>query len=180
MSERQAPVDPAATAIQDLYPEEFAWCYGCGRRNSEGHRLKSYWDGDRTVARFTPQPYHLAVPGFVSGGLLASLVDCHATGTASAAADRAAGHPYGVGPLPRFVTASLRVEYLRPTPLGPELVLYGRAVSLSERKVTVEVSLHAGETQTVRGEVLCALLPASMAEHSAPGRAEPDPAGRRS
>ena len=175
MSKPRPAAVPGNPAIQDLYPEEFAWCYGCGRLNAEGHRLKSYWEGDRTVARFTPKPYHLAVPGFVSGGLLASLVDCHATATASAAADRTAGHRYGAGPLPRFVTASLRVEYLRPTPLGPELVLYGRPASVSERKVSVEVSLLAGELQTVRGEVLCALLPPSMADRAASRPEAPGP-----
>jgi hypothetical protein len=50
-------------AFQDHYPDELAHCYGCGRLNGRGHQLKSYWDGDETVASFTPEPYHIAIPG---------------------------------------------------------------------------------------------------------------------
>ncbi|MDO8958710.1 MAG: PaaI family thioesterase, partial [Rhodocyclaceae bacterium] len=73
-------------AFQDFYPEELSHCYGCGKNNPQGHQLQSHWDGDETVAHFTPAPHHMAIPGFVYGGLIASLVDCHGTGTASAAA----------------------------------------------------------------------------------------------
>ena len=76
-------------AVQDFYADDLAWCYGCGRLNQEGFQLKTYWDGDETVTRFTPRPYHTAIPGFVYGGLIASLVDCHGTGSAAAAAYRA-------------------------------------------------------------------------------------------
>src|SRR5687767_2958363 len=67
----------STTAIQDLYPDDFAHCFGCGRSNSSGHQLKSFSEGDEVVAHFTPEPHQMAVPGFVYGGLLASLVDCH-------------------------------------------------------------------------------------------------------
>lgn len=149
-------------AIQDYYPDEFAQCFGCGRQNEHGYHIRSFWDGDTTVARFTPQPYHTALPGFVNGGLLASLVDCHATGTAAGAAYRAEGREMDTLPAHRFVTASLRVDYLRPTPLGPELLLRGRVLSHSGRKVVVEVTISAlGET-TVRGEVVTVEVPDSM------------------
>src|SRR3954447_18645301 len=72
-------------AIQDLYPDDFAHCFGCGRNNPDGHQLKSYVEGERVEARFTPHAHHIAVPGFVYGGLLASLADCHAMATAAAA-----------------------------------------------------------------------------------------------
>lgn len=50
-------------------------------------------------------------------------------------------------PPPRFVTASLRVDFVRPTPLGPELEIRGRVREVGERKVVVD------ETLTVEGEV---------------------------
>jgi len=149
-------------AFQDDYPDELAQCFGCGRLNAEGHHLRSFWDGEESIARFTPKPFHLAVPGFVNGGVLASLVDCHATGTASAAVARAAGSTRITGPARRFVTASLRVDYLRPTPLGPELVLRGRVSSIAGRKVVVEVTITAEGEVTVRGTVVCVELPDSM------------------
>lgn len=149
-------------AFQDRYPDEFAHCFGCGRLNAEGYHLRSYWDGEGTVARFVPRPYHTAVPGFVNGGLLASLVDCHATGTSAAAAARARGVTSEEGPLPRFVTASLELRFRRPTPLGPELVVRGRASSVAGRRVVVDTTISAGEEVTVQGTVVCAELPATM------------------
>jgi acyl-coenzyme A thioesterase PaaI-like protein len=149
-------------AIQDAYPDDLAHCFGCGRLNEEGHHLRSYWDGDRSTARFTPAAYHTSLPGFVSGGLLASLIDCHGTGTAAAAAYAAEGRAYGTLPPHRFVTASLRVDYLRPTPLGPELRLDGKVRSVSGRKVVVEISVSVDREVTVRGEVVAVEMPESM------------------
>ena len=105
-------------AIQDFYPDDLSHCYGCGRLNEHGHQLKTRWDGDETVSFFEPWPEHIAIPGYVYGGLIASLIDCHGTGTAAAAAYREAGREPGTEPPFRFVTASLGVRYLRPTPMG--------------------------------------------------------------
>jgi acyl-coenzyme A thioesterase PaaI-like protein len=148
--------------VQDHYPDDFAHCYGCGRLNPEGHHVKTAGDGDEAVARFTPRPAHMALPGFVYGGLIASLVDCHAIGTAAAAVERAAGRAIGDGPAPRFVTASLHVDYLKPTPLGPELELRARATEVGGRKVVVEVSVSAGGVVTARGEVVAVRMPDTM------------------
>ncbi len=149
-------------AVQDYYPDDFAHCYGCGRLNSHGLQLKTRWEGNETVARFTPRPEHIAIAGFVYGGLIASLIDCHAMGTAAATVERAAGRDVGDGPAPRFVTASLKVEYLKPTPLGPELEVRARALQVGERKVVVEATLSAGGAVTARGEVVAVRLPDSM------------------
>ena len=153
-----------AHAIQDFYPDDFAHCYGCGRLNPEGLKLTTRWDGDETVARFLPRPEHVAVPGFVYGGLIASLIDCHAMGTAAAAAERAAGREIGDGPAPRFVTAALRVDFLAPTPLGPELEMRGRVKERGERKTVVEVSVSVAGQVTARGEVVAVRMPAAMAQ----------------
>jgi acyl-coenzyme A thioesterase PaaI-like protein len=149
-------------AVQDFYPEDFAHCYGCGRLNRDGLHVRTMWAGEVTVARFTPRAEHVAVPGFVYGGLIASLVDCHAMGTAAAAVERAAGRDIGDGPMPRFVTASLHVDFLRPTPLGPELTLTARAIAIAGHKVTVEVAVTAGDLLTARGSVVAVAMPESM------------------
>lgn len=152
----------SGTAVQDHYPDDFAHCYGCGRHNAQGLHVRTFWDGDETVSHFTPRPEHIAVPGFVYGGLIASLIDCHAMGTASAATARAAGHEIGERPSPRFVTAMLRVEYLKPTPLGPELEVRARAVEVGERKVKVEATVSAAGVVTARGEALAVRMPDTM------------------
>ncbi len=149
-------------AVQDYYPDELAHCYGCGRLNERGLHLRTFWEGEETVTRFTPEPHHTAIPGFVNGGVLASLIDCHSTGTAAAAAFRAEGRAMDTLPMHRFVTASLRVDYLKPTPLGPELVVRGRVKEIKGRKVVVESAISAGDEATVRGEVVAVELPESM------------------
>jgi len=152
----------AQPAIQDLYPDELSYCYGCGRLNEHGLHIRSYWQGDETVATFQPQPYHIAVPGYVYGGLIASLLDCHATGTAAAAAYRAAGREMGTLPALRYVTASLQVDYLRPTPLGVPLEVRGRVLEISGRKVVVHATLSAEEQVCARGKIVAVQMPEHM------------------
>lgn len=150
-------------AIQDHYPDDVAHCYGCGRLNEVGLHVRTEWEGGRGVARFTPRPYHVAMPGYVYGGLLASLIDCHGIGTAAAAAMERAGTEPGEDSSPRFVTASLQVDYLRPTPMGVELVLTARPEEVGERKVGVSVEVEAAGQVTARGTVLAVRMPETFA-----------------
>ena len=149
-------------AFQDYYPEDVAHCYGCGRLNDHGLKLKSYWDGEETVAHVTPEPYHTAIPGYVYGGLIASIIDCHSTGTAAAAAYRQAGRPMDSQPPLRFVTASLQVDYRRPTPLGVTLEVRGTLESVAERKVVVTCQVLAGTDVCATGRVVAVLMPETM------------------
>ena len=149
-------------AFQDHYPEELSHCFGCGSNNPYGHQLKSYWDGESTIARFTPKPYHTAIPGYVYGGLIASLIDCHATGTAAAAAYRAEGRAPGSEPPLRFVTASIKVDYLAPTPIDEELLLRAEILETGPRKVVMEIALSAGGKPCARGQVVAVKMPENM------------------
>lgn len=146
-------------AFQDYYPDDSSYCYGCGRLNEKGLQIKSTWDGEQSVARFVPRPEHMAIPGYVYGGLLASLIDCHGTGTAAAATARAENREIDSEPAIRFVTGSLKVDYLRPTPLGPELELRGTVREIKPRKVVVAIDLLADGEVCVRGEVTAVRLP---------------------
>ena len=146
-------------AIQDFYPEHYAHCYGCGRLNEHGLQIKSYWDGDETVSTFRPQPYHMAVPGYVYGGLIASLIDCHATGTAAAAAYRAQGREWDTEPALRVVTASLHVDYVKPTPIDADLELRATVQEIKGRKVTVSVTLSAEGAVRAWGKVVAVQIP---------------------
>jgi acyl-coenzyme A thioesterase PaaI-like protein len=149
-------------SFQDYYPNELSYCYGCGRLNEQGLKLKSYWDGEETVAIFTPRSYHIAIPGYVYGGLIASIIDCHGTGTAAAALYRAEGREMGTEPPVRCVTASLHVEYLRPTPLGVPLEVRGKIREVKDRKVVVSATVLAGGEICARGEVVAVKMPEQM------------------
>jgi acyl-coenzyme A thioesterase PaaI-like protein len=149
-------------AFQDYYPENVAHCYGCGGLNDHGHRIKTYWEGEESVTRFTPEAFHTAIPGYVYGGLLASLIDCHSTGTAAAAMFREAGREMDTLPAFRFVTGSLHVNYLKPTPLGGALEIRGRVKEIKGRKVVVESTVFVSGIATATGEVVAVQMPDSF------------------
>ena len=149
-------------AFQDYYPDNVAHCYGCGRLNEQGLQIKSYWDGDEAVCTFAPRSYHTAIPGYIYGGLIASLIDCHSTGTAAAAAYRAAGRAMDTEPPFRFVTASLHVDYLRPTPLEGLLTVRAQVKEIKGRKIIVTAQLYAGGEMCARGEVVAVQMPEHM------------------
>jgi acyl-coenzyme A thioesterase PaaI-like protein len=159
-------------AFQDCYPEELSHCYGCGKNNLHGHQLKSFWqyiDKDNvlastTIAHYMPSDIYTAIPGFVYGGMIASLIDCHGTGSASAMAYLAQNREMGSLPSLRFVTGALNISYLAPTPQGVELELIGHFSEVKDRKVIVDITLSANDVVCVKGEVIAVLMPDSMAK----------------
>jgi acyl-coenzyme A thioesterase PaaI-like protein len=147
------------TAVQDTYADAESHCYGCGRLNPHGLKIKTYWEGDQTVCRFKPQSFHTAIPGYVYGGLIASLIDCHGTGSAAAAAYRQAGRDMGSDPKLRYVTASLHVDYLRPTPIDTTLELRGEIEKIGPKKVIVAITLLAEGQTCAKGRVVAVKVP---------------------
>jgi len=156
-AEKEKPMEDPY--IQYYYPDDFAICYGCGRLNEHGHQLKSYWEGEECVCRFFPKPYHTGAQNFVYGGLVASLMDCHGAGTAAAARHRQDGKTLGKEPLARFVTASLKIDYLRPVPIDGQIVVRGTADDIKGRKVTVSMTLTVDDEVCARGTLVAVQIP---------------------
>lgn len=146
-------------SFQDYYPESLQHCYGCGPKNPDGLQIRSFWEGEESVARFLPREYHLAFPGYVYGGLLASLIDCHCIGTAAAAAYREEGREPGTSPAFRYVTGSLQVDYLAPTPLGEELVIRARVEEIKGRKTIISARVIAAGQVTAKARVVAVRMP---------------------
>jgi len=141
-------------AIQDRYLDEYANCFGCGRNNPHGLHLKSFVEGDEIVCRYTP-PLDCTggATDLLYGGMIASLFDCHAGATVAAAVSRDNEIP------PRFVTASLKVDFLKPTPMGVTLTLFAKAIEVKGRKVLVESRLVArGEIHATAQAVMVRLV----------------------
>ncbi|NTV65499.1 MAG: PaaI family thioesterase, partial [Oscillochloris sp.] len=86
----------------------------------------------------------------------------HGTGTAAAAAYRAADRPMNSQPTLRYVTAALNVNYLRPTPLIESLEVRGRVKEIKGRKVVIEAWIVAAGEVCVRGEVVAVQMPDTM------------------
>ncbi|MBC8442345.1 MAG: PaaI family thioesterase [Deltaproteobacteria bacterium] len=149
-------------AFQEYYPEDLSHCYGCGRLNEHGLQIKSYWDGQESVAKLIPNEKYIAIPGFAYGGLIASLIDCHCTGTAAAAKYREEGRDMDTEPALRYVTASLKVDFLAPTPLGVELEIRGKVVEIKEKKVVVEATVLAENKICATGKVVAVRMPKTM------------------
>jgi acyl-CoA thioesterase FadM len=94
--------------------------------------------------------------------MIASLIDCHGTGTAAAAMYRAEQRAMDTEPAFRFVTASLHVDYLKPTPINTLLELRATVKEIKGRKVIIQVALSANGVVCARGEVIAAQMPDSM------------------
>lgn len=149
-------------SFQDYYPESYKHCYGCGSENAHGLHIRSFWDGDEAVATFCPEEYHMAFPGYVYGGLVASLVDCHCIGTAAAAAYREEGREQGSLPAFRYVTGSLHVDYLKPTPLGPAVEVRAKVIEIKGKKTILEATVSVDGVVTAKGKVVAVQMPENM------------------
>jgi len=147
-------------AFQDQFAEVgFHHCWGCGSQNEHGLQIKSYWDGDEGVCTWQPQPYHQAWPGIVNGGILATIIDCHCASTAAAAAYRAENRALTTLPIIAYVTASLHISYLRPTPITAPLLLRATIKEQTARKTILTCALSAQGEVCARGEAVMVRLP---------------------
>lgn len=149
-------------AFQDELAEVgFQHCWGCGSQNEHGLQIKSYWEGDEGVCAWQPQPYHQAWPGIVNGGIIATIIDCHSACTATAAAYRAENRAITTLPIIPYVTASLQIAYLRPTPITAPLLLRATIKEQVGRKTILACTLSAEGEVCVRAEGVMVRLPAS-------------------
>ena len=134
---------------ESLYPD--LTCFGCGHANPDGFHLRSYRDGERTVAAFTPRPEHDNGFGFLNGGIITTVLDCHTAAVVMWEAHQRGWKAEAGAPVP-FITAGLEIRFLRPTPLGPVLSLQAEPQEVSESEIIVNAELLFGEKQraTVR------------------------------
>src|SRR6478752_2818569 len=145
-------------SIQErLYPD--LPCFGCGPGNAKGLRLQSYpaggglggglggelgsGAGDGVIATFMPWPEHDNGLGYLNGGIIGTVLDCHSAAAVMLEAER-----QGWPPLPgadlSYVTAGLDVRYLRPAPLHDEVELFATVTESDEPQMTVSVELRFG------------------------------------
>ena len=137
-------------SLQERFAPE-GRCFGCGPKNELGLRIRSFvGDGATVVADWQPRPEHEAFVGYVNGGIIGTLIDCHSNWTAIAAL-QAAGWATDA---PSTVTAELSVRFRRPTPSDRPLRLVGRPVEVAPDRVAVETEVEAGGVITARGRAV--------------------------
>lgn len=150
-------------SLQERYAPK-GRCFGCGPANALGLRIRSFEGEDGSVvATWHGRPEHEAFDGFVNGGILGTLIDCHSNWTAVAALlERDGGHV-----APSSVTADLSVRFRRPTPSDRPLRLVGHVVDLAFDRVTVETTIEVDGEVTARGRAMFVVV---KEDHPAFGR----------
>lgn len=123
---------------ESLYPD--MTCFGCGHANPDGFHLRSYRNGQDTVAMFTPHSEHDNGFGFVNGGIISTVLDCHTAAVVLWEANQRGWEADDGAPIP-FITSGFDVKFLRPTPLGPALALRAAPVEVSAAKIVVEAEV---------------------------------------
>lgn len=132
-----------APAAQDQFAPH-GICFGCGPANAKGLRIKSHWEGDDFVLRFTPWPEHQAFPGVINGGIIGTLLDCHSNWCAATTIMK----ERKLTEAPTTVTADFHVKLKRPTPAGVELRIVARPTKVEGDMVWVHADMYAGEKVT--------------------------------
>ena len=138
-------------SFQDHWPDVGSNCWGCGRNNDHGLKIKSHWEGDEAVCVWEPKDYHMAFPGVLCGGIIASIIDCHCLNTANAEYARETGQKPEelVG---GYLTGQLNVKYLRPTPIK-KVTLRAKVVEKKGRKMKVSCELYSGKRLCATGGI---------------------------
>lgn len=131
-----------ALSIQETYYPTLT-CFGCGHANDKGLKLRSH-EVDGTVrATFAPWPEHDNGGGYLNGGIIATLLDCHGAAAVLLEAHRRGWRP-AEGTGLAFVTAGLDVRYRRPTPLREPVALTAELLAVDEPEMTVRARVLDG------------------------------------
>jgi acyl-coenzyme A thioesterase PaaI-like protein len=156
---------PVGPSLQGRYGPD-SICYGCGPANDRGLHLESRPstnDPDVLVADWQPLPYHAAFDTVLNGGVIGTLLDCHANWTAAMHLMRERGEDRP----PDCVTAEYAIRMRRPTPTDKPVLLTARVVESAGDRAVVDADLSSGGivTATCRGTFV-----AVGPDHPAAGR----------
>ena len=152
-------------AFQDLMKHNL--CFGCGAANASGLQIKSFWDGEESVCTFQPAVHHMAGPRHVvNGGIISMIVDCHAVCTAIADAYKQEGRAIGSAPMIWYATGSLKVDYLRPTPIDRPIDLRARVIERGPKKTRLSCTVQSNGKECAQGDILAVRVPNEWFEGS--------------
>ncbi len=143
-------------------------CFGCGEANPEGLHIHSFWEGEESVCVWNSEPRYQGWNGLMNGGILATLIDCHCMGTATAAAYREEGRPLGSEPYYRYATARITVNYLKPTPNDRPITLRAQVVEIKGRKTQLTCQAYVDNLQTAEADVIGVRVYEGVADPTSP------------
>ena len=111
-----------------------------------GLRIKSFPEERDVVATFVAERHQASFGGFVSGGILSTLLDCHGNWTALYTLMK----EKNINTPPSTVTAKLAITFLKPTPIEKALRVRARPVKVEGDRVDVEGEIEVDGAITVR------------------------------
>lgn len=138
--------------IQDLMQENT--CFGCGSENPDGLQIKSYWEGDQCICIWHSDRRYQGWENVMNGGILATVIDCHAMATAMSHAYRLENREMGSDPIYYYATGSMSLKYLKPSPNDVPLKVIARVSEVKHRKTVVQCEAWFGDLKTVESEVV--------------------------
>jgi uncharacterized protein (TIGR00369 family) len=113
---------PKITLDADL---DEGFCFGCGRNNPIGLKLKFTRDGDNIRTEFTPGKTHQGWPGLLHGGILGTLLDEAMSNIAYATGNTC-------------LTASINMRIKQPIKVEVPLVVTARITRHGKRLIETE------------------------------------------
>jgi len=138
--------------FQDYMPGNI--CFGCGRNNHEGLKISSYWEGDEAVCIWHSKDKYQGWKGILNGGVLATLIDCHAMCTAMAAAYKDEGRTMDSTPLYHYATGSIKIKYLKPTSNDHEIEIRAKILEMKGKKIIIHCKIISRGIHTADAEVI--------------------------
>jgi uncharacterized protein (TIGR00369 family) len=124
---------PKVTLNADL---DEGYCFGCGRNNPIGLKLRFTRDGDEVRSEFTPDRTYQGWPGLLHGGILGTLLD-----------EAMSNAAYATGST--CLTASITIRLRQPVKVEVPLVVTARVTRPGRRLIET-----AGEVRLKDGTVV--------------------------
>ena len=137
-------------------------CWVCGSDNPHGLHIKSHWDGDESICNWEPKNFHCAGwPTVLNGGIISGIMDCHCICTAIAVYYKDKTDEEKKSPKYWFATASLKVDFLKPTPIDKPVQLRAKIKEMHAKKAVVSCSLYSDGNECARCEMVGVRVPAN-------------------
>ena len=116
--------------------ENNAMCFGCGKANQHGLKLKFYQDAEAAKSEFIPTEYHQGWPGYVHGGAIMAAID------------------EGIGWAAHFkniyaVTAKIEVRLKSMARIGEPLIISAYITRQTKRTLEVEAQIKRKDDSVV-------------------------------
>lgn len=109
--------------------KEYPRCFGCGKENPVGLRLKFQPDNDGVRAEFTPGEQYQGWPGYLHGGIIACILD---------EAMSWATYQYSVN----CVTARLNSELKHLIPLNQSLIITASVTKKTRKLIQTQATIY--------------------------------------